>query len=90
MPPTPPPAPTSAAAAPRRLRPGYPLLPPLPSQQARPVLGPWERTSRKLSVNPESRAALAQLLPFVEGEVAALGDGDMEQESQLLRLLTGQ
>ncbi|KAL4425226.1 hypothetical protein ABPG75_009242 [Micractinium tetrahymenae] len=97
--PTPVPAPTTAPAGPRRLRPGCALLPPgtdsgccppRPPQHAQRTLGPWERASRKLSVNPDARAALAQLLPFVEGEVAALGDEDMRQEVELLRLLAGQ
>lgn len=93
------PAHAAAPAGPRRLRPGCPLRPlgadlagsPPPSAAApRRALGPWERASRKLSVNLEARAALAQLLPYVEGEVAALSDQDMRQEVDLLRLLAGQ
>lgn len=93
--PGPAPAPTAAPAGPRRLRPGCALLPPgagggCPPASPPRMLGPWERASRALSVNPDARAALAQLLPFVEGEVAALGDADMKQDVELLRLLAGQ
>lgn len=87
------PQPRDREAAALHLRPSCPLLPPgqeavepckaQPSQR----WSPWERQSRPLAVGPEARAAFGQLLPWVESEVAALGDATLEQEAALLRTL---
>lgn len=80
------------------LRPGCPLLPPTvgwesgTSEQGkqrpqRRGLGRWEHQSHPLAVRTEAKAALAQLLPYLEGEVAALGDESMQQEVVLLQKL---
>ncbi len=92
-PPAPAPQPRPAAVA--HLRPGCPLLP--PGQEALERCAPpaaalrwspWERQSRPLAVGPEARAAFAQLLPWVESEVAVLEDASLEQEAALLHQLT--
>jgi hypothetical protein len=36
-----------------------------------------------------ARAAFCQLLPWVDSEIAALGDASLEQEAALLRTLGG-
>lgn len=93
----------ATASSTRLLRPGCPLLPPsahaggtVPDPQApslfgappaRSLFGGWERTSRLLTVGEQARAALTQLLPYVEGEVAALGDAEMRQDVALLQKL---
>eukprot|EP00887_Chlorella_sp_A99_P005282 scaffold1.g5282.t1 len=92
--PAPAPAPATPPPAPRApcLRPGCPLLPP-PRERAGGAAaaapGRWERASQPLRVGPEARAALAQLVPWLEGEVAALGDDAMKQEVEQLKKLAG-
>ena len=87
----PPPQPREAAAL--HLRPGCPLLPPGQEaverckEQLSRRWSPWERQSHPLAVGEEARAAFRQLLPWVESEVAALGDATLEQEAALLRTL---
>lgn len=98
----PPPPVPAPAPAPRRhgppeplhLRAGHSLLPPAAEALScvRPPGGrpsPWERQSRPLAVGPEAKAALLQLLPWVESEAAALGDASLGQEAALLRTLAG-
>ena len=93
--PAPQPQPRPTTAQPAHLRPGCPLLPPgqeAVERCAPPAAAhrwsPWERQSRPLAVGPEARAGFAQLLPWVESEVAALGDASLEQEAALLRQLS--
>ena len=52
-------------------------------------LGQWERQSVNLTghVNAGAKQAMTEFLPYMEGEIAALGDQTLQQEVDLLNTI---
>lgn len=51
-------------------------------------LGRWERQSSPLKVAPDAAQAMDEFAPYLDAEIAALGDASLEQEADLLANLT--
>ena len=80
------PAPGGGCTLGRWLGPDACLLP-LPPPALVP-LGRWERQSLPLKVAPDAAEAMDEFSPYLDSEIAALGDPTLEQEAALLANVT--
>ena len=66
----------------------YPPQPPhLPPCFPWPVLGEWERQSVELDVDSNYRKLFHEFSEYLEDEIEALGDEDLQQELDILEKL---